>query len=355
MAASDLLLLTGGTGFVGFATLKYALQKGYHVRAAVRSQAKADAIHKNPVLASFADRLTTVVVPDILASNAYDEAVNGAKYIVHVASPIPQGDAMANAAVEGNTTDFEALLVKPAVQGTLNILKSAKEHSSVKRIVITSSMVTVPSFGVLAGSETTDKVYGPDDRADEISPPYPVEIVAYVQSKIAALNAGDKWAKENKPVFDVITIHPSVVGGRHDNATSVADLLATTNAAFLAVVRGQEAVETSRPRIMAVIDVDDAAKAHIESLREDVKGGQAFLLTNRGGDLAWNDAKAIVDKHFSEAVEDGRLPNNGVSEPKWWITTDVEKTEKTFGKLKSFEETIVGIVEHLELLAKEKK
>nr|OQO21937.1 hypothetical protein B0A51_10453 [Rachicladosporium sp. CCFEE 5018] len=344
MATSDLLLLTGGTGFVGFATLKYALQKGYHVRAA------------NPVLAPFVDLLTTIVVPDILATNAYDEAVKNVKYIVHVASPIPQGDALANAAVEGNTTDFEALLVKPAVQGTLNILKSAKEYFSVKRIVITSSMVTVPSFGVLAGSETNDKVYGPDDRADEIPPPYPVEIVAYVQSKIATLNAGDKWVEKHKPGFDLITIHPSVVGGRHDNATSVADLLATTNAAFLAVVRGQDAVETSRPRIMAVIDVDAAAKAHIESLREDIKGGQAYLVTNRGGDLAWNDAKAIVDKHFPEAVKDGRLRNDGVSEPKWWITTDIEKTEKTFGKLKSFEGTIVGIVgQYLELLAKETK
>ncbi|KAK6442574.1 hypothetical protein LTR95_001197 [Oleoguttula sp. CCFEE 5521] len=165
------------------------------------------------------------------------------------------------------------------MEGTLNILKSVKEHSSVKRIVITSSMVTVPSFGVLAGSEINDKVYGPDDRADEILPLYLVEIVAYVQFKIAALNAGDKWIEEHMPDF--------VVGRRHDNATSVANLLATTNAAAcLAVVRGQDAVETSCPRIMAVVDVDDAAKAHIESLREDVKGDQAFWLTNRGGDVA---------------------------------------------------------------------
>jgi uncharacterized protein YbjT (DUF2867 family) len=38
--SNDLVLITGGTGFIGFKIIVTALQAGYSVRAAVRSDAK---------------------------------------------------------------------------------------------------------------------------------------------------------------------------------------------------------------------------------------------------------------------------------------------------------------------------
>lgn len=40
-------------------------------------------------------------------------------------------------------TDPEAELIKPAVDGTLSVLKACSETSGVKRVVLTSSIVAV--------------------------------------------------------------------------------------------------------------------------------------------------------------------------------------------------------------------
>lgn len=66
--------------------------------------------------------------------------------------------------------------------------------------------------------------------------------------------------------------------------------------------------------------------------------------------------KDIVARHFSEAVERGDLPNNG-STPSVVTMLDTSKTQETFGlKLATFEESVVGVIEHyLELLEKEKR
>ncbi|KAK0261290.1 hypothetical protein LTR35_017874, partial [Friedmanniomyces endolithicus] len=165
----------------------------------------------------------------------------------------------------------------------------------------------------------------------------------YVQSKIAALRAAEHWMAENKPSFDIITIHPSFVDAFHDTGKRAADLLEGTNPYFLAPVLGKEASQKTGANSANVVDVEDVAKAHIKSLNEGVQGNQAFLLTNKGGEIAMNDAKAIAEKHFPNAVGT-KLPTDGNIEPHFFVSLDIENTEKTFGKLKSFVETISSLV-----------
>lgn len=59
-------------------------------------------------------------------------AVKGSKYVIHVASPFPSTIP----------SDPEEL-IKPAVDGTLNILKACAEVGGIKRVVLTSSIVAV--------------------------------------------------------------------------------------------------------------------------------------------------------------------------------------------------------------------
>jgi nucleoside-diphosphate-sugar epimerase len=96
------------------------------VRFTVRSEDKAQkllAAHKE-----HKDKLDYVLVPDIEQPGAFDEAVKSDppfEGIVHIASPFHY-----------NSTDHEKELIVPAVNGTLNILKAAKEFApTVKRIV----------------------------------------------------------------------------------------------------------------------------------------------------------------------------------------------------------------------------
>ena len=64
------------------------------------------------------------------------KAMEGSSYIVHTASPCP---------IEA--PKYENVLIKPAVEGTLAVMKAARINK-VKRVVITSSIAAVYVTGV---------------------------------------------------------------------------------------------------------------------------------------------------------------------------------------------------------------
>jgi succinate dehydrogenase (ubiquinone) flavoprotein subunit len=151
--ANGLVFITGGTGHVGFRTLVTALQLGYSVRAAVRSESKKQQILSAESIKSLnpGRKLTFVIVPDLTVDGAYDEAVQGAAYIIHLASPIPlKGEIKAE--------DFQSALINPTISGTLSVLKAAAKTKSVKRVVITSSIVACISSEYFFDIDTPEGV-----------------------------------------------------------------------------------------------------------------------------------------------------------------------------------------------------
>lgn len=274
--AGDLVLLTGATGLVGFAVLRKALEQGYKIRAAVRSEEKAETVRSNPTLKSISkDQLSFVVVPDILPEGAFDEAVKDVKYILHVASPIPHPD------ISGDD-DLDAIIVQPAIQGTLGIFKSARKAGTVQRIVVTSSAAALIPMSAMMGQASDDDVFGPDDRVDPLPPPYMnLSQVAYNASKVLALKEAEAYIASEKPSFDAIHIHPSVVLGRDELALKAKDLDRGSNHFALAPVRGEN-VPTPFP--MSVTHIDDVAKAHVSALDPEIEGNQSFLLSCSGNE-----------------------------------------------------------------------
>jgi len=87
---ANIVFITGGSGHIGSRVIVDALQAGYSVRAAVRSQEKANKVLSIPSIRAInpGNKLEFVIVPDLLVDGAYDEAIKGATYVVHVASPI---------------------------------------------------------------------------------------------------------------------------------------------------------------------------------------------------------------------------------------------------------------------------
>ena len=216
--AGETVLLTGATGFLGFRVLREALEKGYNVKAAVRSEAKANAVRSNPVLQAMGKdaQLSFVIVPDFVAPGAFDEAVKDVQYILHMASPVPF-----QALPDG---DLEKLMIEPAVRGTIGVFESAQKVESVKRVVVTSSVIAL--LPIAAGFvETVDDVFGPDSRLAGTPPPYPNPMVAYAASKVAALNRAEAWIQHEKPTFDVVHIHPAMVYGRDDLCSTTKDYM----------------------------------------------------------------------------------------------------------------------------------
>ena len=133
MRGDETIAVTGANGFLGSHCVKALLETtSFRVRAVVRAPIEAKAEH----LLSFpdaAERLQ-VVKGDLLTPNGYDAAFDGAAAIVHTAAVVEVLDS----------SNPEDRIVKPAVQGTQNVIDAAR-LAGVSRIVHISSVAAVQS------------------------------------------------------------------------------------------------------------------------------------------------------------------------------------------------------------------
>ena len=337
----ELILVTGASGHLGYRTVVLALEAGYEVRAAVRSQAKSESILAAPSIKALTpgSKLDFIIVPDIVADGVYDDAVKDVKAIVHIASPLPSA-----------TEDYERDTITPAVQGTTNILKAAAKEPSVKRIVITSSGTAVVPWEAMNGEAT--RVYTADKGIPDPSGPYGSSFEAYAASKTKALNATKRFIETEKPSFDVINVIPGFFIGKNELVTDAKNVLSGTNAFAFAPILGHV---SDQALVGSVNHVDDVAKVHLLSLDPKVEGNQDFGVQAGGTDgIVWDRSIEIVKRRFPEAVKDGRLPASG-RQPTKKILYDTSRTEKVLGiKFASYEDAVVSVTEHyLELLEKE--
>lgn len=320
--AGDLILLTGGTGHVGHRTLIEALSKGYTVRAAVRSEAKAAEVRETKSIRPYLSQLTFITIPNIEVEGAFDEAVRGVDYIVHVASPLGK-----------LSVDLDADVVQPAIRGTLSVLHSALKESSVKKVVITSSVVAV--------LPTEQRAFTEDNIEADPQGPYDNTWTAYIASKKLAYNRTRDFIAHEKPSFDIVNIMPTFVIGKNEMATTRKAFDSGSNALALTPLLGKQN-PTGTP--IATCHVDDVAFVHIASLSPKIKGYQNFGVNYiPESPVQWDDAIDIVKKNFPEDVKKGIFPLGG-SAKSIPLPFNASKTEKTFGtKFKSFEDQIVDL------------
>jgi nucleoside-diphosphate-sugar epimerase len=130
---------------LGFRVLLEALEQGYRVRAALRNREGFEKIKSSSFVAPYQAQLESVIVLDIAADGAYDEAVKGVNCILHIASPTPRP----------TMTDFEKDIMAPAVRGTVGLLESAMKSPTVRRVVITASIgAIVPGEKLMTGDDS---------------------------------------------------------------------------------------------------------------------------------------------------------------------------------------------------------
>ena len=124
------VFITGATGFIGAHVALETLRAGHNVKLSVRREGQIESLRR--ALDAFADKLEFVVVPDYTAANAFDDALEGTDYVIHVASPLakPNED-----------------LLTPAVKGTISILESASKTPTIKKVVITASVASLIPLG----------------------------------------------------------------------------------------------------------------------------------------------------------------------------------------------------------------
>ncbi|KAF7585964.1 hypothetical protein BBP40_009755, partial [Aspergillus hancockii] len=129
----SLALITGATGFIGSQVALRVLQAGYRVRLAIRRAEQADKLRR--IFADYEKLLEFAIVPDITAEGCFDDALKDAEYVLHLASPLPKPGSKD--------------LITPAVRGTASILEAAAKVPSIKKVVVTGSVLSLVSLGEL--------------------------------------------------------------------------------------------------------------------------------------------------------------------------------------------------------------
>ena len=279
--SSQLILLTGASGFVAAHVLNSLLQHGFKIRGTVRSEATADKVRKthSHLLNGDASRLTFAIVPDVAATGAFDEAVRGVDGVIHTASPFVTQ-------VENNERD----LLDPAIKGTTSILQAVQKYApQVTRIVITSSFAAIidASQGTRPGYTYSEQDWNPvtyEQAKDGDGQ------IAYAASKTFAEKAAWDFVENKKPNFDIATICPPMIYGPLEHDASL-DHLNTSSADIYRMMNGSQK-EPGPTAFPAFADVRDVGEAHVRAY-ENPQGGRYFITT---GNFQYPDVCEIIKK-----------------------------------------------------------
>ncbi|RFU27283.1 hypothetical protein B7463_g9040, partial [Scytalidium lignicola] len=340
----ELVLLTGGTGFLGYAIRVDLLKSGYRVRVAARSQAKIESVQAALLISTLnppTTQLMFVIVPDMTAIGAYDNAVQGVDFIIHAAAPLHTGSAT-------RKDQLEELFVTTSMKGNLSILKSANEKGkTVRRIVMTSSTVAIAPAEVYCTSDNKelDVIRGPNSRVAVPGPPYDSELQAYCVGKAAALNYSEAFFRDNTTSFDLISIMPSLIFGKDELITHTKDMrTASTNMLIKGLLTGSQGISGVGNAVLCA----DVARAHVKALDPNIEGNQSFLLNT---EMEWEDTVPIVKKHFPDAFKSG-LFREGGRKPTGPLKWDSSKARDVLGiNLATYDTMLKEVVgQYLELV-----
>ncbi|MEO3857400.1 NAD-dependent epimerase/dehydratase family protein [Acrocarpospora sp. B8E8] len=252
---AELVLVTGGSGYVAGWCIAELLKRGYDVRTTVRGPGKEEGLTQAvSTVVDPAGRLTFAVA-DLLDDDGWDAAVKGVDRVLHVASPL------------GITAADPAAMIAAARDGTLRVLRAATA-AGVKRVVMTSAANTAsPSSYATEG--TTDETLwtDPDDPA----------LIPYRRSKTLAERAAWDFMSGREGPTELTTVLPGAVFG---------PILSTGTIGSVGIVgRMISGRMPGVPRIgLEIVDVRDVADIHLRAMTAPAAAGERFLAT---GEFTW--------------------------------------------------------------------
>jgi dihydroflavonol-4-reductase len=243
------VLITGISGFIAKHCAVEMLNAGYGVRGTVRSLQRSAEVRDS--LARHADvaRLTFAQA-DLEADAGWDAAVAGCAHVLHVASPFP-----------AKQPKDEQDLIRPAVQGTLRVLRAAAA-AKVERLVQTSSMAAV-AYG--HPRERT----APFTEADWTQVEAP-GVTAYTKSKTLAERAAREFLEQDSSGLHYSSVNPGLVLGPaldRDIGTSAEIVQMMLQGKYPGVPRMS----------IACVDVRDVARMHRLAVEVDAPSGGRYL------------------------------------------------------------------------------
>lgn len=255
----DLVLVTGGTGYIATYCIKLLLEKGFSVRTTVRSaeSPKVQVLRDGCGVEGQAGNIE-ILEADLSKESGWAEACAGCKYVLHTASPV--GDFQ----VKGLSEEDAQPLIDAAIAGTKNLMNGVVASGTCKRVVVTSSVATI--------SPTTNPLFAEYPRtAGTYSDPEKADY--YSKSKILAEQAAWDIAKENG--LELATIMPSYVVGPCLSALNRSASLKKFDGWFLPDKKPRPTYAVCDT---PMVDVRDVALAHVEAMLREQAANKRFIV-----------------------------------------------------------------------------
>jgi len=236
------ILVTGATGYLASWVIKQLLDEGLTVHGTVRNKAKTEKYTHLLIQAAESKGKLQIFEADLLTEGSFESAMQNCELVIHTASPFQ---------ISG-LKDPQKELIEPALKGTRNVLNTANNTESVKRVVLTSSMAAIYGDSIdckdAPNGTLTEEVWNTTSSLKHQPYPYSKKLAEQEAWKIAA--AQQQW--------DLVVINPGFILGPSldSNNSGVSNQ-------FMADLGNGKFKMGAPEGTMGIVDVRDVARAHI--------------------------------------------------------------------------------------------
>jgi nucleoside-diphosphate-sugar epimerase len=286
------VLITGGTGYLASWIIKMLLGDGIDVHATVRDPSDGSKAEHLKALGGASKAQLKLYRADLMDPGSFDEAMQGCELVIHTAAPF---------FITG-IKDAEEELIRPALEGTKNVLEAVNRTATLKRVVLTSSVVAI--FGdnadieLAPGGIFTEKEWNVTSSAGH--QPYSYAKTAAEKAAWEIVGKQDRW--------DLLTINPGWILGpslsKRNDSTSIRIMIEFADGTYK---RGVAELWSG------IVDVRDAAAAHIKAGYTPEASGRHILVSEEATLL---DIGNILRKHFGD---DYPFPKTQAPKLMFWL------------------------------------
>jgi nucleoside-diphosphate-sugar epimerase len=296
--------VTGATGYIAGWIIKELLDSGRTVHATVRDPDKRVAVSHLRKLAAGSRGELRLFRADLLEPGSFDAAAAGCELVMHTASPF----------YYKASRDPERELLKPAVEGTRNVLAAVQRTPAVKRVVLTSSVLAI--FG-----DAVDALQVPNGILNEThwNQSSSLSHQSYAYSKVMAER--EAWRlheAQDRARWDLVVLNPGLVMGP--------SLTPHTRSGSVSILK-QLGSGLARPGVPAItaclVDVRDVARAHVLAGETASASGRYII---NGACISLLQLATLLRPHFAAYP----LPRREL--PKWplWLVAPLIGLRRAF-------------------------